>query len=283
MNDFNNTLKIKVQDFVPKHIFECGQCFRWNKVEDKYIGIAGGKVVSVYMADEQTLVLGNCTQEDFDGFWHDYFDLSRDYSQIKAELSKDDIMKEAIKFGSGIRLLKQDFNEVLISFIISANNRIPRIMKSVETLSALYGKKIFEKYFSFPSLNILAGLTVDDINLCKAGFRCKYISNTSQTVSEGHFGSCKVNSHDCVQIREKLLELSGVGPKVADCIMLFSGNDYSSFPTDVWVKRVMEELYFKREASLKEITKFAHNYWGEYAGFAQQYLFYYARENGIGK
>ncbi len=290
MNINSNIYKTKVKDFIPKHVFECGQCFRWTMQDDgKYTGVAGGRAVSVYMENEDTLVIENCTEEDFHSFWHDYFDLGRDYGEIKEAVSKDDIMKEAVRFGSGIRLLKQDFNEVLISFIISSNNRIPRIMKSVETLSKLYGEKILwgsREFFSFPTINTLASLSLEDINLCRAGFRCKYISNTAKALSMGRPDTCKECTLDChfenKLCRKALLPLSGIGPKVADCILLFSGSDYSSFPTDVWVKRVMEELYFKREASLKEIAAFARDYWGEYAGFAQQYLFYYARENGIG-
>ena len=277
----NNCVIVEgVKDFVPKHIFECGQCFRWvkdNEAEGRYIGVASGKVAAVSMIDTNTLKIENTNRKEFYDFWYTYFDLGRDYSEIKRIVSKDDIMRKAVEFGSGIRILKQDFNEILISFIISANNRIPRIMNSVETLSRIFGEKICfngREYYSFPNLDIISGLSVEDINVCKAGFRCGYIYNTSRAVNGTDFTD--------EITRESLMKLSGVGPKVADCILLFSGLAYDAFPTDVWVKRVMEELYLGREASLKEIEKFAKEYFGKYAGFAQQYLFYYARENKIG-
>jgi len=294
----NKLLKYKVKDFNLKHIFECGQCFRWiSDGSGKYTGVVGQQVATVHMESNDTLVINvhlknpantACSTQNellvsdeylYD-FWYNYFDLGRNYSEIKEAVAKDDVMKKAIKFGDGIRLLRQDFNELIFSFIISANNRIPRIMKSVEILSSLYGEKIcdiethagIKEYFTFPSIEKLTSLSLEQINQCKAGFRCSYIKNTAARL---------VNSDKSTDpTKNYLLSLPGVGPKVSDCILLFSGTDYSSFPIDVWVRRVMENLYFKRPATFKEIADFAQDYWGCLAGFAQQYLFYYARENG---
>jgi len=291
----SNIYRYKVKDCIPKHIFECGQCFRWKPAGyGKYTGIGYDHPAAVCMDGPNTLVVESFDHNDLYDFWHDYFDLSRDYSKIKSIIAKDDIMKTATRFGRGIRLLKQDFNELTVSFIISANNRIPRIMKSIEVLSSLYGECTGEyygneeiKFFTFPTIEKLASLSADEINLCKCGFRSDYIKKTSSALNEGILDVCKAcpvltDSSFCVPLCKKaLLSLSGIGPKVADCILLFSGNDYSSFPIDVWVKRVMEKMYLKRESSFKEIADFAKNYWGEYAGFAQQYLFYFARENNI--
>jgi len=283
-----------VKDFNPIHIFECGQCFRWYRQEDgSYTGVAKGKVVNILYKNEEennnqigTLYIKNSSVDDFVNIWYDYLDLGRDYGEIKRILSeKDDIMKTAVNFGYGIRLLKQDFWETLISFIISANNRIPMIMKAVAAISEHFGEKIFfedKTYYAFPDISELAKADMEKISECKTGFRCKYISSTSKMIDEGLIDPSQLYELSTFEAREKLKQFPGVGNKVADCCLLYSGIKYDVFPTDVWVKRVMEELYFKREVSLKEIQEFAADYFGDLAGFAQQYLFYYARENKIG-
>jgi len=274
-----------VRDFNPVHIFECGQCFRWSRQEDgSYTGVVGGKAANVSYC-EGSLYISNSNYQDFVDTWFEYFDLGRNYSEIKKQLSKDKVLKEAVKFGYGIRLLKQDVWETLISFIISSNNRIPRIMKTIATLAEAYGDKIEcegTTYYSFPRLEKMSGLSLEQIGICRGGFRCKYIYNSSKMISEGIIDLKSIGNLSVTDARNTLVKLSGVGNKVADCVLLFTGLKQEVFPTDVWVKRVMEELYFKREASFEEIQAFAAEYFGEYAGLAQQYLFYYARENKIG-
>ncbi|HEX2927605.1 MAG TPA: DNA glycosylase, partial [Ruminiclostridium sp.] len=172
----------RVNDFNPVHIFECGQCFRWERQNDgSYTGIAGGRAVNVGYSDGR-LVIRNSSIEDFTSLWFDYLDLGRDYSTIKEQLRKDKIMEKAIDFGYGIRLLKQDIWETLISFIISANNRIPMIMKTVAAISKLYGDEIFfdgGTYYSFSGADRLSDTSVQDLEACRGGFRCKYIVQTS--------------------------------------------------------------------------------------------------------
>jgi len=281
----NSIIVENIKDFNAVHTFECGQCFRWIRQEDgSYTGVAKGKVINVSI-DDGVLVLKNTNLEDFKNIWFDYFDLGRDYGQVKEAVMKDDIMQKAIDFGWGIRLLKQDIWETLISFIISANNRIPRIMKTVEIIARLYGDELMmdgNKYYSFPDVNKLAQSNVEELEVCKGGFRCKYILNSSQMVSVGQVDLKQLSQMDTDSAREELMKFPGVGSKVADCVLLYSGTKYDVFPTDVWVRRVMGELYFKREAGFGEIQKFAREYFGDLAGFAQQYLFYYARENKIG-
>lgn len=285
LEEKGNSLKVgNVRDFDLTHIFECGQCFRWAKRQDgSYQGIVNGKSVRVCF-DGETLYIENSGIEDFIDIWFDYFDLGTDYSKIKAVLEKDEIMKEAIKTGAGIRLLRQDFWEMLISFIISANNMIPRIMKTVDTLSVLKGRCIDANQcsYSFPRIEELAEATLEEIQQSKAGFRCKYIYQTAQLMKEGKVTRDRLIKMKTEAARKELMILPGVGPKVADCILLFSGLKYDVFPTDVWVKRVMEELYLKREASLKEIQQYGGERFGNLAGYAQQYLFYHARLNKIG-
>ena len=292
-----------IKDFNLVHIFECGQCFRWYKQKDgSYTGVVKGKVINIaykedaYREDvykknankgEGTLYIKNSSIDDFINIWYEYLDLGRDYNKIKQVLSKkDNIMKKAVEFGYGIRLLKQEFWETLISFIISANNRIPMIMKAVASISKSFGENIFfddKTYYSFPKVESLSAARIEQLSICKVGFRCKYIDKTSKMMNEGVLKLPELFEASSNEAREQLKKFPGVGNKVADCTLLYSGIKYDVFPTDVWVKRVMEELYFQREASLKEIQEFALDYFGDLAGFAQQYLFYYARENKIGK
>lgn len=281
----NEVWVYKVQDFNPVHVFECGQCFRWNRENDgSYTGVAKKKVINVAFENEK-LVIKNATLEDFKNIWFDYFDLGRDYSLIKKQIVKDEIMEKAVEYGYGIRILSQDIWETLISFIISANNRIPRIMKIVESISRIYGNEIKmgeNSYYTFPEVSKLATSTLEKLEVCRGGFRCKYIINSSTMVNEGEVDLYKLKEISTDKAREELMKFNGVGPKVADCVLLYSGTKQEVFPTDVWVKRVMEILYFKRETTLKEIQDFSREYFGTLAGFAQQYLFYYARENKIG-
>ncbi len=285
LEEKDGCLKVgNVRDFNLTHIFECGQCFRWVKLEDgSYRGIVGGKLARVSFEGD-TLYIENSRIQDFINTWFDYFDLGTDYSEIKAVLEKDAIMKDAIKTGYGIRLLRQDFWEMLISFIISANNMIPRIMKTVDTLSVMKGECIDTDKccYSFPKIEALAAATLEEIQNCRAGFRCKYIYQTSQLMKDGKITKDRLIKLKTEAARKELMTLPGVGPKVADCVLLFSGIKYDVFPTDVWVKRVMEELFLKREANHGEIQQFAVDNFGDLTGYAQQYLFYHARLNKIG-
>lgn len=280
------SIKIEgVRDFDPVHTFECGQCFRWTREKDgSHTGIVDRHVGNISFKDG-ILEIRNSGIEDFADTWHDYLDLGRDYFEIKKELLKDDIMEKAIASGHGIRILKQQLWETLISFIISANNRIPMIMKVVDTIARDYGNEIIYnggRFFTFPSVETLYEVGLKQLETCKAGFRCKYLLNTARLVMEGEIDLGSLGASSTDDARRILVKLPGVGDKVADCTLLFSGTKYDVFPTDVWVKRVMEELYLKHEASFKEIQAFASSYFGHLTGFAQQYLFYYARENRIG-
>lgn len=274
-----------VQDFHPVHTFECGQSFRWIRQQDgSHTGAVDGRVVNVSLAGED-MVVKNASAEDFKSFWLGYFDMGRDYASVKKNLGFDPVLIEPMKFGWGIRLLRQDIWEMLISFIISANNMIPRIMKSVDRLSEMYGRRLEyggKFFYTFPAAEELAESDIERVAECRAGFRCKYIHEAARMVAEGRVDLCAVREMDTRSARKELQRVPGVGPKVADCILLYSGTKYDVFPTDVWVKRVMEELYFKREASMKEILDFATDRFGNLMGFAQQYLFYYAREHRIG-
>lgn len=277
-----------IKDFVPKHIFECGQCFRWNEEEDgSYTGVAYGKVINVKVEDGD-LIIDNTDMEDFNNIWVEYFDLSRDYSELKAEFSKiDEYTKASSEFGHGIRILKQEPWEMLISFIISARNSIPNIKKTIEKMAAAYGEEIGEyrekTYYAFPTPEALAALSEDELRKCGTSFRTKYIlSSAMKIIEDGGIDYLKNEETDFA--REKLREFDGVGPKVSDCILLFGFGKDDVFPVDVWVQRVMDEFYLKGEIkNLEKIRKYAIDMFGDLSGVGQQYLFYYAREKGIGK
>lgn len=276
-----------IKDFEPSHIFECGQCFRWEKEEDgSYTCVAFRRVINVKKTDEG-IVIDNTTLEEFNNIWVDYFDLNTDYTKIKEILFNDEIMRKAIDFGYGIRLLNQDEFEMIISFIISANNRIPMIKKVIENLSSNFGDYIGEyrgrKYYAFPTAEQLSVLDVEQIASCKAGFRSERIKEAAiRAIQEKDIiYNLKNKSYD--EVLEYLKTYKGIGDKVANCITLFSMKQFSAFPVDVWVRRVMQELYVDENTKDLEIRKFAENKFKDLSGYAQQYLFYYARENGIGK
>ncbi|WIF93945.1 DNA-3-methyladenine glycosylase family protein [Caminicella sporogenes] len=284
----NGIVLENIKDFELPHIFECGQCFRWNKEEDgSYTGVAFGKVINL-RKEHDKVYIDNTNYNDFKNIWHSYFDLDRDYGKIKEKLSAiDETMKTSVEFGYGIRILKQDEWETLISFIISANNRIPMIKRAIEALSENYGSYIGnyrgKKYYSFPKPEKLYNLSLEDINFKGIGFRGKYILNAAKLVVNKEIDIYNLKNLETFKAREELMKFSGVGPKVSDCVMFFSMDKSDAFPIDVWVKRVMEYFYVPEGTSLKKIQKFAEEKFGNLAGFAQQYLFYYARELKIGK
>ncbi|MGJ0847249.1 DNA-3-methyladenine glycosylase family protein [Tissierella praeacuta] len=276
-----------IKNFEPKHIFECGQAFRWKVEEDKsYTTVAYGKVLNV-KKENNDIILSNTNIEDFNNIWYNYFDLDRDYDEIKKELSKDPILDEAIKFGEGIRILNQEPFEMVISFITSANNQIPRIKRSIELMSKHYGEKIVpgeQEYYSFPTAENLSNAKPEDLKeICKVGFRGERIVQTARIIANGELDLNSIYNLTRDEGKELLMTLPGVGPKVSDCILLFAFNKDDAFPVDVWVKRVMEHFYLKEDTNVKLIGTHGARIFGNLAGFAQQYLFYYARELGIGK
>lgn len=275
------------KDFEPKHIFECGQCFRWNKRDDgSYTGVFKNNVLNVSKVDKKITFRGVCS-DSIIKTCIEYFDLETDYQDIKDKLSLvDEHLEHSIDYGTGIRILKQDLWETIISFIISANNNIPRIKGIIERISKKYGREIVwngEMFYTFPTPEELGRASVSDLRNLGLGFRDKRVYETTKMVLDGEFDLERIrNENDTKKIRDSLLELSGVGPKVADCIILFGLNRFDVFPIDVWVRRVMNELYIKSEDETKvsksQIEKLAKDKYGSLAGLAQQYLFYWKRE-----
>ena len=279
----------KPETFDLKDIFECGQCFRWNKEENgSYTGIWKENVVNIKKEGQDFVFTGICENNNLEEEIQKYFDLDRDYEQIKKELSKkDEYMKTSIAYGKGIRILNQDLWETIISFIISANNNIPRIKGIIERLSKAYGDKIEwngKEYYTFPTPRELKDVTVEEYRKLGLGFRDIRLYETTKMILDGKVDLKKLEQNpNTMEVRDELLSLSGVGPKVADCILLFSDlKRLEVFPIDVWVRRVMNDLYIQNEdeakVSKKQIEKIAKNKFGNLAGLAQQYLFYWRRE-----
>lgn len=267
-------------DFELAHIFECGQCFRWKKqTNGNYIGVVKNGVVSVAKNADKIEINSNIDTQDF---IYSYFDLNTNYAEIKNILSKNDTnIAEALKYGYGIRILNQDPWEMLISFIISSANNIPRISKSIENISKAYGEKISfenEEYYLFPTPEELSNATMQDLRELNLGFRDKYVYNATQLVLNGGIDLEKIALLEYREAKKELIKIPGVGEKVADCILLFSMSKKEAFPVDTWIKKVMSELYLDSK-DIKKISEYAENKFGKYAGIAQQYLFYWRREN----
>ena len=278
------------KSFELKDIFECGQCFRWNQNEDgSYTGVFENNVINVSKKENGDVLFEGVCEGNIQTICEDYFDLNRDYEKIKETLSQEDEnLAESIKYGKGIRILNQDLWETIISFIISANNNIPRIKGIIERISKKYGNEIKfrgNSYYTFPTIESLNKAPIKDLRDLGLGFRDKYIYNTTKLIIKKQINIEELKEKETtIEMRNELLKLSGVGPKVADCILLFSDlKRMDVFPIDVWVRRVMNELYIhnpdETKVSKKQIEKIAENKFGELRGVAQQYLFYWKREN----
>ena len=274
---FNNDIIIKnPSDFSLKHVFDCGQCFRFRETgENEYTGVAGGRAITVKDTGD-SLVFYDTSKKDFDEFWHDYFDLNVDYTTIKQSLSGDKCMDDAMSEGYGIRILRQELFETIISFIISQSNNIPRIKKIIESLCALCGEEIKYRgktYYSFPTPEAILSC---DISSIKAGFRDKYILSAARHIADNKEFLDELRKADTMTAKKMLMSMQGIGNKVSDCILLFGLGKTDSFPVDVWMRRIMEQLYFERKSSAEEITDYAREKFGKFSGYAHQYLFYYA-------
>lgn len=272
-----------IKDFNTDHIFDCGQCFRWQRKDDgSYVGPAKGKIARISFSDG-CLVIDNCSEEDFHNVWKDYLDLDRDYGILKKELAANDSsMKAAAEYGYGIRILRQDFWETVVSFIISQNNNIPRIKSCIEAICERFGESIGKydgkEYFSIPQPEKLASLSSDDLAPCRLGYRAPYLVKMAQQfIEKGGADAVEKEIKNAEDPIQALQQFCGIGPKVAACISLFGLGRMDAFPIDVWMRRVMNRLYGIDENDIKSMKSYAAEHFGENGGIAQQYLFYYIR------
>ncbi len=261
----NNTIITDAKDFNIKQTLECGQLFRYT-IKDNCAEVFSLDKKAVLYENKGNIIIENEDKE----YFNNYFDLNCDYSQIKTNLSGLPLMDKAIQYGYGIRILRQDILETIISFIISANNNIPRIQGILSRI-APNGK--------FPQLAELACITQEDFKAMGCGYRASYLEKTIKTLAENKINLLspyEMNGNDA----NKFLcnNLVGVGPKVADCILLFGYHKMDVFPVDTWVKKIYDDL-FGISSSPKVIRQKLIETYGENAGYAQQYLFYHKRDS----
>ena len=279
-----------VDNFDIDKIFDCGQCFRFDKVETslhekEFSGIAFGKFIS-FAQDGKDVCIYNSTEEEFETMWKHYLALDRDYEMINNDiLSRSDSpdLAKAVEYGNGIRILVQDGWEAICSFIISQNNNIPRIKKIIEALSKRCGHKVelpsgYEDHlsgrsslYSFPTPEAILELGVDGLYELKTGFRAKYIYDAAEKCVNGKIDYKSIFVSTTEQAIDLLCEVKGIGPKVASCALLFGFEKHDAFPIDVWIKKVIAKYFSSGD------EKFDPKALGNYAGIAQQYLFYYER------
>ncbi len=270
-----NSILITGIPFDIKKTFECGQCFRFDKTENGFEGVAHGKLLTLTQT-EGTVSIAGIDKTEFENTFYNYFDLSRDYTEIDRVLSEDVVLKPIIPFSSGIRILNQAPFETLVSFIISASNNIPRIKKIISALCENFGDKYMSSgrvYYSFPTAKRLADLDISDLSVIRAGFRDKYILDCALKVSRGEIDVEKIPQMTYEDAKRELMKINGIGEKVADCALLFAFGFINSFPKDVWIKRILKAYYGTE-------TETGLDFHG-YGGIAQQYLFYYARETSL--
>ncbi len=268
----NNNIYIKgIAEFDLPHTLDCGQAFRW-RCDDKCVwsGVSGNKFLKLQKLQDGTVVLYDTTIDDFNSYWKNYFDLERDYSKIRKILSQNETLKAASDYSFGIRILNQEPFETLCSFIISQNNNISRIKGIIERLCEHFGQDM-GGYYAFPTPEKIATLSVEDLAPIRSGFRAKYLVDAAQKVAGGKIDLNNLRNLPLEEARNELMKIKGVGPKVADCCLLFSHHHSQAFPKDVWIKRAMDTLF---SGELPEIAR-------EYAGIAQQYIFFYARDTKL--
>ncbi|MBQ8204036.1 MAG: DNA-3-methyladenine glycosylase 2 family protein [Clostridia bacterium] len=265
----DNKVYIKnVRNFDLAQTLDCGQAFRFAPKENGvWHGVAKNRYIELEFKGD-CLIISGSDRKDFEEIWRNYFDLDRDYGEIIENISVNETIKKAAQYGSGIRILNQDPWEALCSFIISQNNNIPRIKGIIERLCEGYGEKCGEGY-TFPDAATISKLTAEELGFLRAGFRAKYIIDAAKKVASGEIDLESLKSTDFETARNTLMKIKGVGPKVADCALLFGLGHIEAFPRDVWIKRAMEELF---GGELPECAT-------AYAGIVQQYIFFYARNN----
>lgn len=259
-----------LDNFSPELIFGCGQCFRWRETDDGWLGVARGQALRIKALPDGNIELF-CTLNQYKNIWHDYFDMSCDYGAVRNSVANCEYMRAAVDYGTGIRILRQEFWEALCSFIISQCNNITRISGIVESLCALFGSRIdYEgiSLYTFPTPSDLALLSADKLAPIKSGYRAEYILTAARVIDSGELDPRELTLLPTDEARRRLMSIRGVGEKVANCVLLFGLYKTDAFPVDVWMKRALKEHF---------PPGFDPKSFGGYAGIAQQYIFHYAR------
>ncbi len=271
-----------VPDFSLKYTLESGQSFRWNLVKDAYYGVVEEQILKIHQRHD-TLIIGSSKQQDetsFTSHLRHYLDLERELANILSAVKVDDYIERAINKFWGMRILNQELWETIASFILSQNNNIARIRGIIRRLAERFGERLeLDGYvdYTFPTPHILADAGIDEIFSCGTGYRAKYLWNSANNIVNGKLVLDNLKQMQYNDAKQELMKLEGVGEKVADCICLFSLGHLTALPVDVWIKRIFESIYLRKRATYREIQEFARNYFGQYVGYAQQYLFHYAQ------
>ena len=253
---------------------DCGQCFRFAPTGDGgWFGAAGGYAATLRFEGE-SLVLEGVTAAAFEGFWRGYLDLDRDYGAIRAAFARDPRLAPCVAFAPGIRVLRQPAFEALIAFIVSQNNNVPRIKGILARLCALFGEPLPGGARAFPTPDRLAACGEADLAPLRSGWRAGYILDAAQQVAAGTMDLQAVAAMPMADARRALTRIRGVGPKVAECVLLYGMGRLEAFPMDVWMKRAMARLFPEEKGNLPES---APAIFGPFAGIAQQYIFHYCR------
>jgi N-glycosylase/DNA lyase len=262
---------------------ECGQIFGWHKHSGSYSGIIGPAAVTLSQAGDRIRFVSQpgISRDRISSF----LGLDEDFDTIRREIARDAFMRRILGAVAGLRILKQDAWPCLCSYILSANNRVDRIDRLVKEIAARFGAPHRLKgrmVHSLPGPRGLARCAESGVRSCGAGFRAPYLVEAARMVAAGEIDLEAVRGMDEPEGREVLKRLPGVGDKVADCVQLFAFSKYAAFPVDVWIKRVIERVYFHSCAvTPEEIRRFGQAYFGRYAGYAQEYIYYYARIFGL--
>lgn len=270
-------LKIKRNGLNLEETITSGQMFRYTKENDgSFTIILKDRVVNIYEDNEYLVVTSN-KEKELRKVINKYFDLNRDYESINKILSKNDpYMKEIIKLNKGYRILRQDPEEMFVSYIISQNNQVSRISNSVNMLALKYGKKVKfngNKYYLFPSFKRLKRLTLKQYRECGLGFRDKYVKDAVIYAYKNPEFLKNLNKYKSDKALSELMKLTGIGTKVASCILLFGYGRFDVFPIDTWVKKNIEKNYPNIKTDIKSISNFARENYKEYSGLAIQYMF----------
>ena len=265
-----------LEDFDIRQTLDCGQVFRYKVTDFGYTVYSSDQKADIYCQNDALKIF-----TDNKKYFIKYFDFCTNYARIKSSLIANPIMKDAVEFGSGIRILRNDPIEIIISFIISQNNNIPRIKGIIEKICERYGENKGD-YFTFPSLEKLKTIPLKFFTDIKCGYRDKYLYESIAMLGD-LVDIDKIKAMPTPEAREELMKLKGVGRKVADCILLFGFSKTDVFPTDTWIVKCYNEIYGTKETNAIKIAKHFENIFGELSGFAQQYLFFRIRENAIGE
>lgn len=260
---------ITIENYSLRDTLDCGQSFRWEEIEpNRFHGIAGSHPLDIRQEGNQ-VIFENTKEEIFQSFWCNYFDFDADYSAWKRILCLDPVLRQACNYAGGIRILRQEPWEALCSFIISQNNNIPRIKGIISRFCQNFGQPLKNGDFAFPLPSTIADCTVDDLQPLRAGFRAKYLLDAAKKVSSGQVDLPAISKMEIGQARQELMKIQGVGPKVAECALLFGFYRIEAFPVDVWIKRILDRFY---QQGFPEFAR-------PYGGIAQQYLFHYIRHH----